>query len=231
MTLDQLLNRAEQYCEAIWEDSCSIAWWSDFTTACEEDGIPLSRLMELVTDETLMLAVQRMCCHEAFTELFITRYGNIFVVWFRRFGRRRNLTISDDQVADLLQQLYLKFLTLKKARFDSHRTNANLCGFFFRICSNLFSTVILRPRAFRPLDENDERLVLKGLEEELNERELRERLHERVSQLPEQERQVMELHLEDYSRGEIAERLGWPLHRVDRYLFQARRKLEGGLGL
>jgi RNA polymerase sigma factor (sigma-70 family) len=189
-------------------------------------GLHTAQVLELLSDETLALAVQNdFWLPDAFAELFHKRARRSLAIWY--YGWR----VAPELAEDLTQELFKRFWV---NRLRTYQPQSSFQAY-------------LRVAAWNLLDEKRRRHFSRHLVslnhtaepndrggcpvEEAVGRELEERLNSVLDQLPAQEGAVLRLTIDGMSADEIAEELGVGKQVVYRRLFHARRKIEEQLGL
>lgn len=138
------------------------------------------------------------------------------------------ITRSPHDAQDVAQDA----LVLALERLGECRDPARFGGWLVRIVRNraFNHRRYLGIRAAEPLDEAQDAPALGNPAEDAERAQLRDRLNDAVSALPDTQREVLLLHdLEGWKHREIGDALGMPEGTVRYHLFNARRALRGRL--
>lgn len=227
MGLDEELRaEAESLERKLWEmtEEQLAALRSEFLARLPARGLNLTQLLGGLSDEGLALAIQKRCfVREAFVELFVNRYTDYLARWFYRWQ-------ADAEVAaDLKQELFLRFL---KSRLRSYQPTESFRAYLFTAAHHLWVERRRRTKRNDSLALIPELPSNNGSPEALAQgHELATRFQAALGQLPDDEREVLELAVDGKTHDEIAALLGQPKSWVYARLFRARRAVEAELGL
>jgi RNA polymerase sigma factor (sigma-70 family) len=187
-------------------------------------GLRPAAVLRDLSDESLALAVQKdFLRKEAFEELLVNRYTPYLARWFYRWNT------GVDQARDLMQQLFVRFLTTRLASFQPTRS---FRAYLWQAARNLRVDAVRRRKKERCLDGQAEPHANgAGPVHEAEAHELEERFEEAQRRLPAAEREVLRQAMNGKTADETADALGLPKPRVFALLFRARRQIEQELGL
>jgi RNA polymerase sigma factor (sigma-70 family) len=217
---------SRRFADAVWR--CSPAavgvWQQAFTEECAKACVPVARVCEMQTDETLALAFQKGAFADlVFVELLVTRFGPKLPGWFVRHGRRYNERVDDELANELTQETWYRVFSGRLRGYDPTR---GFGSFLFVVSRNLFVQRVVRQRRVEQLVEWDDRAEADTVELEVEFRELRGRLEAALVSLSTEHREVLQLTLAGHTPEGIAGMLGVTVQVVYRRLFHARRAVE-----
>lgn len=186
-------------------------------------GVPIKEVLAHLSDEGLILAVQKgFLVKEAFEELLENRYKKLLFRWCYYWG----LTFEDAE--DLAHTLFLKFWM---SRFGSYGAlGENRDNFRSYLWTAAYHRWLQERRKKKPD-------FLAGCPEPSSGgrgagvRELQEQLEAALCRLPEPDQRIMRAKLDGRTLPEIAAELGLTYQAVAMRLFRARNFLEQELGL
>jgi len=186
------------------------------------DGKRPEDILADLPDEVLAVAVRKeFWLDEAFEELFARRAMGYLAVWFRR--RRVNLDLAQDLTQDLLSRFW-------ERRLPTYDPKHSFQAYLFISARNLLAETQRKRRPVPvPNDQLDAYPDPDGPELTAEWHELAERVERAVARLPPDQEQVVRMVLNDKAPPEIAQALGFPLKRVYRLTYLARRGLEAAL--
>ena len=185
-------------------------------------GTGLGDILRAASDETLAGVMPLPGCLTLALEELRCRFEKRLFFWFLKFGADRHTA------EDLCQELWLQ---LHRNRLVGYKPEQTFVAFLYVVARNLYLSRISRKR--RPelgngsLDKAGPDLTAEAVAV----RELSERIDKVVDQLPEPERSVLRLKINDCSNDEIEAALRMTSAQVYRSLFKARTCVQKQLQL
>jgi RNA polymerase sigma factor (sigma-70 family) len=224
--VDPLTLLSKRFADAAWEMPAD-GWTCGFVAECDVHGLCIERVVEVQTDETLALVVQKgLFVSPAFVELLVNRFGPKLPGWFVRHGRRFGYAVGEELVGELVQELWYRQFRTKFGGYDSTRSFG---VFLFVVSRNLFVQRVVRARREITLAEWEEPGLVDTVSLEIEFREMSRRVATALPRLSPDYEEVLRLTLAGRTPEEIAGILKVPVKTVYRRLFHARRAVERDL--
>lgn len=176
---------------------------------------------------------------------FLELYGDLIYSQVNRIFRRRDVHSPSDEAADIVQGLFESLMADegRKLRSFEGRGGCSLGSWLRTVATNYTLSRIRQSKPCESLEESDNRLVQKAMEnqqgpfvdsprETAEKQESMERLGAALGDLSDRERLIFQLYYGDeYTRREVSVIVDTTPNNVDQYLYQIRRKLKERMGV